>query len=61
MMLFVAVVQFAPFTGHVITVVVQLVRAFGATFINTHRTRLISSTRIHIRHKCTLYIAEALS
>lgn len=35
MMLFVAVAQFALSTGHVITIVVQLVRGFGGTSTNT--------------------------
>ena len=35
MMLFVAIVQFALSTGHVITIVVQLVRGFGGTSTNT--------------------------
>jgi hypothetical protein len=35
MMLFVAIVQFALCTGHVITIVVQLVRGFGGTSTNT--------------------------
>jgi hypothetical protein len=35
MMLFVASLQFAISTGHVITIVVQLVRGFGGTSTNT--------------------------
>src|SRR6266576_1958021 len=35
MMFFVAIVQFALSTGHVITIVVQLVRGFGGTSTNT--------------------------
>lgn len=35
MMLSVAIVQFALSTGHAITIVVQLVKGFGGTSINT--------------------------
>ncbi len=56
MMLFVAVVQFALATGHAITIVVQLVRAFGGTSINT-KYLLNQATPEHIAQEL-LYITN---
>jgi len=47
MMLFVAIVQFALSTGHVITIVVQLVRGFGGTSTST-RYLLNQATPEHL-------------